>query len=234
MGRKPELRIFFFGDSISFGQGVSPSKAWVTRLAHELEMRFGSQAEIVVQNPSINGNTTRLALERMPYDVQSHRPHLLNIQFGMNDCNVWQTDNGHPRVSPEAFIANLSEIIDRGRRCGSVELLLATNHPSTRTALKLPNVEHTYEDSNRRYNQLIRDVAARTKVTLVDIEKYLDSVIASGQASTSDLVLDDGLHLSEKGHNRYFLAYIDLIAEATQRIMKRQLSRSIGGTTQAA
>jgi hypothetical protein len=98
----------------------------------------------------------------------------------------------------------------------------------------LPNVEHTYEDSNRRYNQLIRDVAARTNVTLVDVEKYLDSVIASGQTSTSDLVLDDGLHLSEKGHNRYFLAYIDPIAEATQRIMKRQLSRSIGGTTQAA
>ena len=86
---KPRIRIFFFGDSICFGQGVSPHFTWVTRLSRALDERFSSRADVLTQNPSVNGNTTRMALERMPYDVQSHAPDVLYIQFGLNDCNGW-------------------------------------------------------------------------------------------------------------------------------------------------
>ena len=110
--------LYFFGDSIFFGQGVSPHKTWVTRLSQRVSDAFAGVCELVVQNPSVNGNTTRLALERMAYDVQAHRPDVLVVQFGMNDCNVWQTDSGRPRVSSAAFAANLAEIIERGRKFG--------------------------------------------------------------------------------------------------------------------
>jgi hypothetical protein len=68
-----ECKAFFFGDSICFGQGVSPHQVWVARIAADLAATF-ADAAITVQNPSVNGNTTRAALERMPYG-QSARDH---------------------------------------------------------------------------------------------------------------------------------------------------------------
>src|SRR6516165_6738095 len=88
------IRVFFFGDSICFGQGVSPHRIWVTRLSQRLAASISQTHDLMVQNPSINGNTTRMALDRMAFDVQAHRPDVLIVQFGLNDCNVWESDQG--------------------------------------------------------------------------------------------------------------------------------------------
>jgi lysophospholipase L1-like esterase len=161
--------------------------------------------EILVQNPSVNGNTTRQALERMAYDVQSHAPGLLLIQFGMNDCNYWVSDQGHPRVAPEAFAANLAEMVRRGRNFGAREVFLLTNHPSGRTAEPLPHVSITYEDSNRRYNSVIREVAEAFpgEVTLIDVEKMFAKPVAEHPDGIRRFLLPDLLHLSEAGHDLY-------------------------------
>ena len=106
------IKIFFFGDSICFGQYTSPHESWVTQISEKLnEVASERQFKILIQNPSVNGNTTRQALERMPYDVQSHEPEILIVQFGMNDCNYWETDRGMQRVNPQSFEANINEII---------------------------------------------------------------------------------------------------------------------------
>jgi acyl-CoA thioesterase I len=118
--RQDPLRVVFFGDSICVGQGVSLFKGWVTKIASGLDLLSQEIGrEIVVVNASVNGNTTRQALERMPYEVQSHGVDILLTQFGLNDCNLWLTDGGLPRVSADAFAANLKEIIARGRRFGA-------------------------------------------------------------------------------------------------------------------
>lgn len=65
-----------------------------------------------------------MALERMPFDVQTHKVDILVITFGMNDCNYWKTDQGLPRVSPDAFEANMKEIIMRGFRFGSRTVII--------------------------------------------------------------------------------------------------------------
>src|SRR6185437_14172947 len=100
------VRVTFFGDSICVGQGVSIYRGWVTRLAEELDTHCNVRAKLIVTNASVNGRTTRQALEDMPYNVQGHGVDLIVIQFGLNDCNYWLTDRGNPRVSLEAFKAN--------------------------------------------------------------------------------------------------------------------------------
>ena len=184
----PQVRIFFFGDSICFGQGVPPHRVWVTRLAQTMEERLHRRAELVTQNPSVNGNTTRMALERIAYDLQSHEPHVVFIQFGMNDCNGWETDRGHPRVSPDAFGANLSEIIDRARRFGAKQIILGTNHPTTRTVAHLPYVSHTYDEANRAYNEITRRVASTKQTLLADAELTFDEHVLRGHATLGDFV----------------------------------------------
>jgi acyl-CoA thioesterase-1 len=222
-----ECKAFFFGDSICFGQGVSPHQVWVARIAADLAATF-ADAAITVQNPSVNGNTTRAALERMPYDVQAHRPDVLIVQFGMNDCNFWETDHGHPRVSPDAFMANLREIIHRGRLCGAKEVLLGVNHPSTRSSAKLPHANITYEQSNRRYNSLIRDVAGIAEVQLVDMERAVDAAVREG-ATFEEFVLDDGLHLSLKGHQIYFAEYGAAVKSAVRKLLTQGGAEGAGG-----
>lgn len=214
-------RVVFFGDSICVGQGVSIHRGWVARLAAHLE-NFATQRgkAVVVVNASVNGNTTRQALERMPYDVQSHGVDLLLVQFGLNDCNYWLTDGGAPRVSLAGFRANLMEIIDRGRRFGARHVVINTNHPTTRHAKSIPECDVTYEESNRTYNASIRAVALDSgeHVTLVDVEREIQRVCANGDVILDELLLDDGLHLSERGHDIYFSLVAPVVESTLQEI----------------
>lgn len=217
MAARNQLKIFFFGDSICFGQGVSPQHIWVSRLAAALEERFSQRFDLLVQNPSINGNTTRQALERIAYDVQSHSPQIVLTQFGMNDCNGWLTDKGHPRVSKDAFRANLSEIVDRCRIFGAKHVIVGTNHPTTRTRDPLPAVEFPYDTANRAYNAIIREVASTKSAVLADAEKAFDEAVAAGEATYADLVLDDELHLSQAGHEIYYRSRLPLLLDAVEQ-----------------
>jgi lysophospholipase L1-like esterase len=201
------IKVFFFGDSICFGQGVSIHKGWVTRIsAHLNELSKNTGQDIIVVNASINGNTTRQALERMPYDIQSQQADILIVQFGMNDCNYWQTDQGHPRVSPKAFEANLEEIIARAFTFGVKKVILNTNHPTGRDQELMLHTTVTYQQSNERYNQIIRTIATQFNGRLKcnDVEAIFMRHTNNDRASLLRLLLPDLLHLSEEGHDLYF------------------------------
>jgi lysophospholipase L1-like esterase len=212
--RHAPLRVTFFGDSICVGQGVSIYNGWVTRIAGRLE-RIGEsyQCEIIVTNTSVNGNTTRQALERMPYDVQSHGVDILIVQFGMNDCNYWETDRGLPRVSPQGFAANLKEIVARGRTFGAKQIILNNNHPTMRDQKQFPGASKTYEENNRHYNAIVRKIASDMPkdVIFIDIEAAFDKITEKDRGKLEGLLLSDGLHLSRKGHEVYFKVVADKI-----------------------
>ncbi len=209
-------RLIFFGDSICVGQGVSIHRGWVPRLAALIEE---VRSDLVIVNASVNGNTTRLALERMPYEVQSGGLAMMILQFGMNDCNYWDTDGGVPRVAPRSFEANLHEIIDRAVAFGASDILLNTNHPTTRHHC-FPVADLSYQDSNRAYNEIIRRVAQDRSdvVRLNDIETHFIRRVRTGGADLARLLLDDGLHLSEDGHDVYLDATWPKVAEILDRI----------------
>lgn len=219
----PPLRVTFFGDSIFVGQGVSIHHGWVTQVAGLIdEVARVATREVVVTNASVNGNTTRQALERMAYEVQSQGVDILLVQFGLNDCNYWESDKGLPRVSPAAFAANLEEIIARAVNFGARKVFLNTNHPTTRTTEVIPNTGITFEESNSTYNEVIRSVAKAcdTRVVLHDIEQKFHSHIESQGGGLEELLLADGLHLSVKGHGLYY----DSIGQSLVRCVNSMLN----------
>lgn len=225
------LRVTFFGDSICVGQGVSIYSGWVTRIAGELDRIAGRHGrEIVVTNASVNGNTTRQALERMPYDVQSNGADILIVQFGLNDCNYWQSDRGLPRVGPAAFAANLKEIIARGRRFGAKRVFLHNNHPTTRDREPLPGASLSYEASNRQYNAIVRDVAAELSdvVAFTDIEAAFQEITQGDRARLEELLLADGLHLSRQGHEVYFSVAAGKIERAVTEALEERSETAHG------
>ena len=221
------LRVTFSGDSICVGQGVSIHAGWVARLAYQLDqLATANGCEIIVTNSSANGSTTRQALERMPYEVQSPGVDILVVQFGLNDYNHCETDAGMPRVIPLAFAANLKEIVMRDQKFGARRVFLNNNHPTTRDYEILPDTSITFEQSNRHYNQIIRDVATEMPefVTLNDIESTFDRTTELDRTKLKLLLLDDGLHLSLEGHELY-------VAAIAQRIRATVENCISAGTT---
>lgn len=211
------LNISFFGDSISVGQGVSIHDGWIVRISKELGKDFAGS--VVVSRSAANGRTTRLALEAMPYEIQSKSPDILIIQFGMNDCNYWNTDNGLPRVSQDSFKANLKEIIDRAKFSGVRKIILNSNHPTGRVEDVLSG-GITYEDSNIAYNKLIRDVAANNpNVIFADIEYFFKEL----GVNTAEYLIKkpDLLHLNSKGHSLYYKIMKPIILSSIKSLIDK-------------
>src|SRR5579862_3779012 len=111
--------VVFMGDSITFGQYVDPAQRWTSLVGDAILRQYlATPINFLLLNHGVSGETTRQGLERFPSHVQQHRPAILTLQFGLNDCNCWVTDGGLPRVSEAAYRANLTEMIDRARQFG--------------------------------------------------------------------------------------------------------------------
>ena len=199
-----EIRIVYMGDSITFGQHCNPDLRWTALLDRVLAKRLGgSPTKLATFNRGESGQTTRQGLERYPADVQQLEPHVVTLQFGMNDCNCWQTDHGLPRVSEQAFRANLAEMVGRARQFGAREIVMATNPRTLRNNAMVSG--EVYESANARYSQIVREVAAEVGANLCDIRAGFEIVSEREMAA---MVLPDLLHLSETGN----ALYADLIA----------------------
>jgi lysophospholipase L1-like esterase len=162
----------------------------------------------------------------MPYDVQSHGVDLCIVQFGLNDCNHWATDGGLPRVSPAAFAANLHEIAARARAFGARHVVFNTNHPTLRDVEVMAGASVTFESQNRCYNEIIRRVASEAPpwVLLHDVEAYWLDYIERTDVHLDALLLEDGLHLSEAGHDLYF--------DVTWPMVEEIVAREFGGRSE--
>jgi len=207
------VEFVFFGDSICFGQGISPHRTWTVRLSAFLSASFPN-LPLTIANQSVNGNTTRLALERMGMDIQPIRPDIILIQFGMNDCNYWQSDNGLSRVSLKSFAANLEEIIDRARASGAKRVLLNTNHLTQENGplerKRATQAPRSYLENLLLYNEAIREVGLAAGAHVTDIEQHW----RAETERIGELLLPDGIHLAQAGHDLYFSALQDTVRKA--------------------
>lgn len=187
-------KIIFFGDSIFFGHGVSVCHNFIYKIA--MNFYFYVDTNVIVTTCSHNGDTTRMALDRISFDIQPHWFDIMVMQFGINDGNYWISDQRLPRLSKESFKANLSELIDRAYQRKVKKIFICTNHPMGRIE-KFPNMEISLQESSTEYNKLIRQVCEEKRVNLIDIESKFPINIKK-------YLLDDLTHLNEEGHDIYF------------------------------
>lgn len=183
------------------------------------------EKQILVQIEAINGRTTRQALEDIPVEVQKHAPDIVMVQFGMNDCNYWITDQGMPRVSKGAFEQNLKEILERCFNFNARHIFLNTNHPSARNFPLDAKPEISYQNSNEAYNQIIRNVAAdysKEKLTLTDMEAVFLNDFEVNSTTYESFVLPspDLLHLNLKGHDLYYSTLSDVVKQKLLQLIE--------------
>jgi acyl-CoA thioesterase I len=212
----PLIDVVYFGDSITEGQYVDPAHRWTALVDEALDERYrDTRLHVRGLNRGVSGETTQMAMARFAEDVQSVGPDVLTLQFGLNDCNCWLTDRGLPRTSERAFVANLHEMIARGRHFGAEQVILSTNHPTLKLKEMLSG--ERFEDANRRYNDLVREVAEDTGVVLCDVARAFDPY---GPDELRELLLPypDCLHLSIEGHRVYAAAILEPLARAVAEL----------------
>ena len=198
------IKVAFFGDSICLGQGVSIHNGWVVRLSNFIEKKLNNSSPSLIFNSSYNGRTSREALLQMSFEILDHKPDIVLIQFGMNDCNYWKTHNGIPRVSIKSFKENIAEMIDRSFNSGVKYVIVNTNHPTPkRSKFEYANV--SYEESNSLYNEALREISNSNNNFLInDMNKKIQKFLNDNNKIVEDIVLVDGIHLNLLGHELYF------------------------------
>jgi len=216
------ITIVFMGDSITEGQYVHHSLRWSERVTKRVKSAVESRIDIDQLhffNRGISGETTRQGLERFPRDVQVLEPSIITLQFGLNDCNCWDTDKGLPRVSEGAYKENLLEMIARAQKFGAKHIILSTNHPTLRNQVLASG--QTLEERRVIYNEIVREVASISGVRLCDIEQAFSDI---GINTLNEYLLPepDILHLSELGHEKYANAIIDHLIDSINDVLREK------------
>ncbi len=169
-------KLVCMGDSVTYGEFVPSELVWPTLLRDRLP---GWR----ILNRGVCGDTTRLGLERFPRDVQRERPNTVILQFGLNDFNRWETDEGLPRVSANAFVVNLEEMVRRSLHFGASDVIVLTPHRAP-GAVKAATEAASMVRAGGFRGQAVR---------IVDLYDL----------AAIEITLDDGIHLSEHGHREY-------------------------------
>lgn len=174
------MKIVAFGDSITYGDTGDHKQPHPRRWTTLLAEKTGHE----VVNKGVNGDTTRLALERFPADVQESGADVVLIQFGYNDCNHWDTDHGLPRVSLGAFRENLEEMVGRARQF-NIQPFVVPMHYSTRIGYQVWQADYctVAEDTAKKHNSR----------GWFFVDRY----------PRFSLDLPDGLHLSAADNEKY-------------------------------
>lgn len=220
-GESAALNVVFMGDSMTFGQYIDPRTRWTELVQRAVREEYGTRAEnFWFINSGISGNTTRMGLERFPHDVQQYSPDIMTLQFGLNDGNCWDSDNGLPRCSAPAFRANLVEMIDRARAFGARQIIVQTNSRTLRHEKMCSG--YSMEEANEKYSVILREVAREKETMLCDVREAFEPF---SQEELAELILPDLLHLSEKGSKVWAAAITPLLFQAIDACIAADSSR---------
>lgn len=154
-----ELRLAFFGDSITYGcnssglcEGVPPYlPIYPQMVAQYLRLK---NFKIDYYNPSIGGKSSPWGRDTAAYYFDDFRPDLTVIAFGMND--------GTGKLPVDSFIGNIKSIIGTIRK----------NNPNAEfilTATTLPNPISTFTGLQPDYEKPLESLAKEEGCAFLDM-----------------------------------------------------------------
>ena len=161
--------LLVLGDSISAAYGIPVDRGWVSLLRQRLEAEHPGRYTVI--NASISGDTTALALRRLPPLLDQHDPDKVIVELGGND--------GLRGLPLTQMRANLEAIIALCRDRGAEVVLVSVALP------------RSYGVSfNRRYLGVFDSLEEAQGVTRVSL--------GFGLLNDRNLVQADGIHPTEE------------------------------------
>jgi lysophospholipase L1-like esterase len=203
-------RIVCFGDSIT-EHAAAGERGWTRLLAAQLEQTWPGRFEVA--NAGVGANTTMLGLDRFGEDVLPHLPAIVLIEFGYNDCYIFQ----HTRISRHSlgeFDRNLREIIRLVRDGGGRPVLIA-NHPVyTQGETHTQGNGETFERNLEPFDARVKSIAHELNVERIDLPELL----RHRDMDWRNCLIEDRVHLNHDGE----AVYADMIMEGLTGLLAEQ------------
>lgn len=180
-----------FGDSLTYGYGVLDHVAYPARLRVDFP-----QWNVI--NSGVNGDTTREAISRLERDVLVHKPHIVAIFLGSNDCALTE-DYYRPLIEYEKNLRAMTEKIlaaDHGDIIydGKPLAIFITPPPVVDTDF----FPFTTNDRVEIYAESIKRIATEYHCPVID---FFSALLAKKEEAYEDFFQFDGIHLSNQGYD---------------------------------
>lgn len=193
-----ETHILAFGDSLTAGYNLPPSKSF----AAQLEQRLREQGrQIRVTNAGLSGDTTSGGRARLGWSLQD-RPDLVILELGAND--------GLRGLDPATMLDNLESMIQESQQAGAGIILAGMRAPVNWGAAYRKEFERVFPELAEKY------------------ELPLYPFFLEGVLDNPALLLSDGLHPNAEGVGRIVDGILPLVLEQLNKIegQKRPLTET--------
>lgn len=170
--------IIFFGDSLTFGYGVSKENSWVYKASQELSLS--------VLNKGRNGDTTASMLTRFYNDVLILHPKKVFIMGGTNDLLLGR--------SVSSIIENLELLIKDSLYINSQVIIGIPPKIVGKMANKLFSPSHLYNYAEIEIIKLRDELINLCNIYNLSFIDFYKLTL------TNDDIYLDGLHLNSVGH----------------------------------
>jgi len=187
-----KIRVVFFGDSITQA-GVDPG-GYITMI-RDLASKGSGATQYEMIGAGIGGNKVYDLYLRMDDDVIAKDPQVVVIYVGVND--VWHKQSFGTGTDPDKFERFYTAII-RKLQQRNIKVVLAT--PAV--IGERTDFSNQLDGDLNRYSNIIRDLAAKNNLKLVDLRKaFLDYNLANNPGNKeSGILTNDRVHLNEAGN----------------------------------
>ena len=148
---------------------------------------------VTVDNRAKNGRSTKTFITEglwQPVENGMKQGDYLIIQFGHND----EVKTKRSYATEEEFTANLTRFVNAAKGKGAHPILL------TPVARRKFDATGKVEDTHAAYAQLVREVAAKTNVPLIDLDKTSMDLLQKFGPEESELLYN---HLAPGEHPNY-------------------------------
>lgn len=178
------------GDSLTAGVGASSVSSTFPALLAE---KISAQKDMMVKvkNLGTPGATSFDLLTGQVLDAAQYDPQIITLFIGVNDI--------HNFVPLEKYKSNLKTAIGALQRSTKAKIYLLNLPYLGARDLVLPPYDLYYDMKTREYNDVIKEVAGETGVTLIDLYAAADKPFKQDQS----LYSIDRYHPSDSGYEMW-------------------------------
>ncbi|UHG89189.1 SGNH/GDSL hydrolase family protein [Spirosoma oryzicola] len=192
-------RVVFFGDSITQA-GVNPG-GYIDRLKSLLP---ANQYELI--GAGIGGNKIYDLYLRMDDDVLAKKPDVVVVWVGVND--VWHKASSGTGTDADKFVRFYEAVVKKLQAANARVVLCTPAAIGEKT-----DMSNQQDGDLNQYSQLIRDIAKKNNLPLVDLRKaFLDYNLKHNPDNKEKGILTtDRVHLNDAGNQ--------FVAEQMQKVL---------------
>ena len=164
--QKHRITIYLIGDSTMADKEeiAYPETGW------GMPFHYFFDSTVTIDNRAKNGRSTRTFIEEgrwQPVVNNLHEGDYVLIQFGHND----EVPTKRSYTTPDQFTANLIKFVTESRSKKAIPVLI------TPAARRKFDANGKIEETHAAYTQLVKDVAKKYDVPLIDLDKESQELV---------------------------------------------------------